>query len=213
MKLKRQHILALLLGGVALWALFQAFGDNAPPAGAGARPAGAAAAARPGKAAAPDEKDPRPVLTALLDTHHAEEFNPSGGRNLFAYGQPKYVAPPAPPPRPLPPPPPKVVLQAPTPPGGGGGGGGGALEPPPPPPPTPPAVNFSFVGYIGPPEARIGVFNVRTPDGDELRLAGEGEIIAERFRITRIGFEEVEIGYTDEQFAKERKVLPMGGRS
>ena len=65
---------------------------------------------------------------------------------------------------------------------------------------------------------RIGIrigrrFRVDTPDGEEVFLAAEGEILAENFRIHRIGYEEVEIGYTQEPFLNERKVLPMGGQS
>jgi hypothetical protein len=140
-------------------------------------------------------------------------FNPSGGRNLFAYGQPKVVAAPPPPPpvsRPAPPPPKVEAPPVQTAAGGGAGGAQVAAEPP---KPTPPPLTFKFVGYLGPQQSLIGVFNVTTPDGDVIVLAREGEVLAEKFRVHRIGYEEVEIGYTQEPFLDERKVLPMGGRS
>ena len=74
-------------------------------------------------------------------------------------------------------------------------------------------MNFKFVGYLGPQAALIGVFRVSTPDGEEVVLAAEGEVLAENFRVNRIGYEEVEIGYTQEPFLSEKKILPMGGQS
>lgn len=68
---------------------------------------------------------------------------------------------------------------------------GPPLPPPPPPPPQPPPIPFTFIGYLGPPEGRIGVFMV----GQELLLAKSGERIQQRFIVKEVGYESAEIGF------------------
>jgi hypothetical protein len=69
------------------------------------------------------------------------------------------------------------------------------LPPPPPPPPTLPA-NIKFYGFGGfNGTARRAFFT----DGEEVSIAGEGDVFLKRFRITRIGnanleFEEISTG-------------------
>ncbi len=207
MQLNRQYVLLVALAVVAVWAIYMVTGEGASEGAPAGAPVRGRAGGGPGGAL--------PEIPELPDPDgERDRFNPSGGRNLFAYGQPKVTTPPPPPPvsRPvapppkLPPPPPPQQAQ-------GGGGGGGPEAPVEPPRPTPPPVNFKFLGYLGPQQALIGVFNVTTPDGDVIVLAGEGEVVAEKFKVHRIGYEEVEIGYVHEPFTNERKVLPMGGRS
>jgi len=201
MNLDRQQVLGGLLAVVAVWAMWYFFSGDKPLMGR----APATAAARGGSGELPE------VIEIAEMGDRAEAFDPSGGRNLFAYAEPKVKK------SALPPPPsrrkPKPVVKTPE-------EIARTQKPPPqqpkdlvPPAPKPPAVNFQFVGYLGPQAALIGVFRVSTPDGEEVVLAGEGEVLAENFRVHRIGYEEVEIGYTQEPFLNEKKILPMGGKS
>ncbi|MFQ5670752.1 MAG: hypothetical protein ACE5HD_09585 [Acidobacteriota bacterium] len=203
MHLDRQTVLLGILAVVGSLALYMSYG-----------PARGVSLTAEEKAAEKevDLGDLPPAIRSLLAGEEREPFNPSGGRNLFAYARPKPVAPP---PKPRPkrttrPKQPKVqVVKEPN------------KKPPRAPKPvlqevpraTPPPVNFDFVGYVGPQKGLIGIFSMRTKDGDEILLAGEGEILAEKFRVHKIGYEEVEIGYTDDTFKNERKILPMGGPS
>jgi hypothetical protein len=161
----------------------------------------------PGRGPGGDLND-LPIILVRDPGGEPDSFDPQG-RNLFAYGQPKRVAPPpsaatarrptAPTVTPAAPPQvpqvTRVATQA------------------PPPRAIPPAINFKFLGYLGPEGGLIGIFQLTTADGEEIVLAGEGETLGEKFRVHRIGYEEVEIGYTEEAFENERKVLAMGGRS
>jgi hypothetical protein len=152
-----------------------------------------------------------PIVLVREADEEPESFAPSGSRNLFAYGQPKRAAAPGPAttpaagrptaPKVVPKPPPKapqITRVAPQ----------NAPERR-----FPPAITFKFLGYVGPEGGLIGIFQMPGPDGEEIVLAGEGETLGEKFRVHRIGYEEVEIGYTEEAFADERRVLAMGGRS
>ncbi len=204
--MNRQTTLLVALGVVAVWALWLSLGGDGPLVGGSGRPARAGA----GKGAMP------PVIELADLERRRSTFNASGGRNLFAFGEAPRPTPAAaaaprkPKPRPQARTAVPVNRQQP---------GQGAAAPPPPPRasapagPTPPAVTFKFVGYMGEQARLIGVFRVKTPDGEETVLAAEGEVLAENFRVHRIGYEEVEIGYTQEPFLNERKVLPMGGQS
>ena len=79
------------------------------------------------------------------------------------------------------------------------------LPPPPPPKPVPPPINYKFIGYIGPPEAKIAVLH----DGVDMVFARRGEVIGEKFKILEIGYESIKFGYTDAQFKGETTTLPM----
>jgi hypothetical protein len=200
MRLNRQQMLLVALAGVAIWALYLTFGS-----GSDGSPVGAVSGAGP--AVVLDDLEIVSMPERVTDP---DGFIPQ--RNLFAYGQPKRVTPP-------PSPTPKKKPTAPKPtvtPSKTAAQQAQALRPPvqaPPPPPTPPPVNFQFLGYMGPQGDLIGVFIMTTAEGDEIVLAREGETVGEKFRVHRIGYEDVEIGYTEEPFLDERKVLPMGGRS
>jgi hypothetical protein len=213
LSLNRQQLMLIVLLLVAAVAAFIQF-----------RPANrlAASGAADDRGGAENMKDLPPAVKSFEDADRPG-LDISGGRSLFDYGRPKIIAQPAPslpPPPPRPPRPPPVLL----PPGpqaadgtaaDGGSGGPGTVPAaePPRPLPTPPPVNFVFVGYLGRPGSLIGVFRLQTPEGDETVLAREGETLAEEFKVHRISYEEVEIGYTQERFKDQTKILPMGGRS
>jgi len=76
---------------------------------------------------------------------------------------------------------------------------------PPPKKPLPP-INLKLVGWLGKPAARIAVF-LR---GDEIVLAGQGEVIEGKFRLISMGPESVTMGYTDPEHQDATKVLNMG---
>lgn len=69
--------------------------------------------------------------------------------------------------------------------------------------PDPPEMNIKFVGFIGPPENKT-VF-LTDEEAEEDYIGGVGEPIAGQFRILEIGYEYVEIGYTDPIFEGQSK--------
>jgi hypothetical protein len=76
----------------------------------------------------------------------------------------------------------------------------------PPPPPQPPAISFQFIGYMGTPEDRIGVFS-----GPGTFLAKNGEVVQGKFKILSIGYESAEIGFTG--FSQTQRIpLTPGGK-
>jgi len=76
----------------------------------------------------------------------------------------------------------------------------------PPPPPQPPAISFQFIGYMGTPEDRIGVFS-----GPGTFLAKNGEVVQGKFKILSIGYESAEIGFTG--FSQTQRIpLTAGGK-
>ena len=79
-----------------------------------------------------------------------------------------------------------------------------------PPPPQPPAITFSFIGYMGPPENRIGVFSVPGSNGPVLARAGDH--IAQRFIVKEIGYESAEIGFDGFTETKRITLMPGGGQ-
>ena len=72
--------------------------------------------------------------------------------------------------------------------------------PPPPPPPPPPQIPLKFYGFVNP--ARPDIKRAFFMDGDEIMVAGEGEIVRNRYRIVRIGVNSAvveDIQYKDQQ--------------
>jgi len=69
--------------------------------------------------------------------------------------------------------------------------------------PDPPEMNFKFVGFIGPPSEKT-VF-LTDEEAEKNFIAGVGEAIAGQFQILEIGYEYVEIGYTDPIFDGQSK--------
>lgn len=74
--------------------------------------------------------------------------------------------------------------------------------------PKPVAPNFpyKFIGVLGEVESRIAIF----VDDNDFLLAKEGEEVKEKFRIVKIGYDTLQIGYTDPQFKEESRILKMG---
>ena len=66
---------------------------------------------------------------------------------------------------------------------------------------------FKFVGFIGPPSEKT-IF-LTDEEAEENYIGGVGDAIAGQFRILDIGYEYVEIGYTDPLFEgqSERVIL------
>ena len=79
------------------------------------------------------------------------------------------------------------------------------LPPPEPPKPQPPAINYKFIGYVGPSENKIAVLH----DGTDLIFVRQGEKIGGQFKILEIGYESIKFGYTDPRFKGETTTLPM----
>lgn len=69
--------------------------------------------------------------------------------------------------------------------------------------PRPPRISFKYIGYLGPKDDRIAVFE----QGEELILARVGETVADQFRVREIEYETVVMGYTDPKFDKLSETL------
>jgi len=135
-----------------------------------------------------------PVVRMDLLAQNREGFDATG-RNLFSY----YVPPP-PPKRyvaPAPPPPTQAVKRE-------------RPKPPPPPPPSQPqapAPRFAYLGYLGPKDEKIAVF-----DGDDgVMLARVGDTVEDKFRLTEFKHESVMMAYTDEKWEGRTTELKLMG--
>jgi hypothetical protein len=71
--------------------------------------------------------------------------------------------------------------------------------------PSPPRIPFRYIGYLGPANNRIAVFQ----EGDELHLARKGEALKEDFKVVDIRYESVVMGYTAAEFETRTRELPM----
>lgn len=185
---KRAWILLALLATAGVLALTSG-GD-----GSGDSPA-VATAPRPRqtgrRAAAPNPAETGEILALrAVDVGEVEaEYQP--GRDPFRFYEPPPPPPPKPPP--TPPPPPPVTPQPPPPPVA-------------PPKPQPPPIDVEYLGSFGSAAAPIAVFT----DGEEIWNVRVGGVIEEKFRVVRIGYESVDLGYVD--FPDEPPArLPVGG--
>ena len=126
------------------------------------------------------------LLAGQLEGYDAD------GRDLF-----KYYTPPPPKPKPVVRAPPKPVERPPQP----------RVKREPPPRvdtgPKPPAINFVYLGYLGPKNGKIAVFE----DGQDVVLARAGEVVKDQFRVVEFGFEAVVMGYVDERFKDQTSEL------
>ena len=146
---------------------------------------------------AEDLGEPPTVNIALLEQGAAGYDG--RGRSLFQY----YTPPPPPVKRTAPPPPVKRDTPPPR-----------RVEPPKPRPvktpqnnkPTPPPVDFEYVGFLGPKDDRIAVFESREEDMVLVRVGGE---IEEQFRLEEFVYEGVVLGYTDRRFDGQTTELMM----
>ncbi len=80
-----------------------------------------------------------------------------------------------------------------------------AIHPPPPPPPTPPAISFRYLGYLGPKEAKIAVFE----NGNEMLLARKGEVVAKEFKVVDIKYDTIVMGFVRPEFEGQTRELAM----
>ena len=77
-----------------------------------------------------------------------------------------------------------------------------ALEPP---PKVLPSIDFKFAGYVETPGGKIAALS----RGDQILLAREGEVVDRRFRIVRIGFESITVGFVGDDATRQ---LPITGQ-
>lgn len=71
-----------------------------------------------------------------------------------------------------------------------------------------PRVTFEYVGYLGPKEDRIAVFE----EGQELILGRSGDVVRDEFRVVEIQYDTVIIGFTDPKFEDKTQTLRMTKR-
>jgi hypothetical protein len=79
------------------------------------------------------------------------------------------------------------------------------LHPKPPPPPQPPPILFQFVGFIGPPDARVAAFQ----QNNDTIVARVGEVILRDFRVEDVRYESALISYVNPQFKGQTRELPL----
>lgn len=139
---------------------------------------------RVGVAAPPAQIDPRLRLDLLAKmqtiTYQGTE------RNIFQYYTP----------------PPPIEKPAANPVTGPGGAPAKPAGPPPPPPPPP--ITLKYYGYAEKPmgSSKKAFFS----DGDDIFIAGEGDIVNKKYRIVKIGVNTVE---AEDIATKHRQVLPL----
>lgn len=79
------------------------------------------------------------------------------------------------------------------------------LNPPPPPPPMPPAITMRYLGYLGPKDNRIAVFE----DGSEMLVAKKGDIVKGQFRVVDVKWDTVVMGFVKPEFKGITQELAM----
>jgi hypothetical protein len=114
---------------------------------------------------------------------------PLGTRNLFDYGPPPTTLPPPPPPTLAP------VATLPPP----------VTEPTPTPPPPLPPLSVKYVGSVEQRGIRVAMF---LNDKKEMLTGQAGEIVANRFRVVKIGLESVDI---QEVGSEQVRRIPLRG--
>ena len=78
-------------------------------------------------------------------------------------------------------------------------------HPAPPPPPQPPTITFKFLGFVGPPTARIAALE----ENETTFVARVGEIVKKDFRIDEVKYESVVISFVDPRFKGQVRELPL----
>lgn len=194
MTTQAKRLLMILAASVGLALLLQTWGNpDAPPPPTGR-------ASRPTQRRAAGAASPRPATNEVVALRSAQLESPppefAVGRNPFRFYEP-------PPPPPPPPPrlspaeiaalrqPPVVTLPPPT--------------PPAPPKPQPPQIRFKYLGSFGPEGKRIAVFL----DGENTLNAREGDVVLNKFRVAKIGYESADIEFVDFPDAPAQR-LPVG---
>jgi len=72
--------------------------------------------------------------------------------------------------------------------------------------PPPPPINYRLVGYMGPQERRIAVLM----NGNEIVLGRKGDVLEGKFKVLSVGFDSVDIGYSDPAFKDAKKRIDLG---
>jgi hypothetical protein len=135
--------------------------------------------------------DPALHLDLLAKVRNAEAAG--GTRSLFEFSQP-----PAPPPPKVAPIKPAPVVAATPPPAA-------STDPPkPPPPPPPPPITLKFYGYAG--TAKGGERRAFFLDGEDIFVAGENDLVRNRYKIVRIG---VNSAVVEDTVNKNQQTLPL----
>jgi hypothetical protein len=209
--------LVALAVALALFLVRRTVGGAGSGAGASARPAGAAVSgampadaeesgAKPaaawGRTGRPRAKEVSPDEVPIIRVEDLAEHKPAGapaaGRDLFDFRPPTPVPPPPPTPVPTPLPvcgSPSYVGPCPP-----------APPPPPTPTPTPPDITFRFIGSFGPKDNPIAVL----VQGDQIVDARAGDVVFERFRVVRVNYESVDIGFVPKPWTwKETRRLGL----
>ena len=75
--------------------------------------------------------------------------------------------------------------------------------------PAPP-INFRFIGKMGASRTPLAVLEEVSPGGERY-VVREGEVILDKYKILKIEFDSVTIGYTNPLWAQETKTIKMGG--
>ncbi|MGH9399908.1 MAG: hypothetical protein ACRD00_06040 [Thermoanaerobaculia bacterium] len=146
---------------------------------------GAGPAGRGGKRARVKEVSPEEVPAIRpqdVEARRASGVVPAG-RDLFDFRAPTPVPPPTPRP-----------VSTPMPVCGDPSYVGPCPPPPPPsatPTPSPPEITFRFIGMFGPKDNPIAVL----VQGDQVVSARAGDVVFERFRVVRVNYESVDIGF------------------
>ena len=153
----------------------------ADPEAAGRPDVSSSRARRAGKSEAAVEDVP-PLRKEDLAPRKPAAFN-TEGRDLFDFRPPTPVPPTPPPPTPTP----RPVC-------GDGRYIGPCPAPPPPPPtstPSPPEITFKCIGTFGPKSDPIAVL----VQGSEIINSRIGDAVFSRFKVVRVGYESVDIGF------------------
>jgi hypothetical protein len=74
--------------------------------------------------------------------------------------------------------------------------------------PSLPRIDLTYLGYLGPKDDRIAVFE----DGDQVVLARTGEVVKDDFRVVEIQYESVVMGYTRPDLENKTQTLKMARR-
>lgn len=83
------------------------------------------------------------------------------------------------------------------------------LNPPAPPAATAPACDLKLFGLVGEPGRKLAIFI----DGNTFLTAREGETVKQVFKVEKIGYDSLRLGYTDPRFASEHVTLALGSSS
>ena len=70
---------------------------------------------------------------------------------------------------------------------------------------SPPKINFKYLGFLGPKDAKIAVFE----DKEGMLLARAGEIVEKEFTVVEFKYESVVMGYVDTRFKDMTTELNM----